>query len=319
MITLQRLIAWTALCLVFGIPTSMHAAQLATIETDRKCSKKEAYCVGESTFSDGSIYNGEFSYGKPNGQGIIFFKDGSRYEGQVLDGIRHGYGEIVLEDGGTYEGNWENGFMHGHGSYSFPCGHQYDGNFVFDKMEGQGKIIFANGETYEGKWKNGLSDGMGIYTRIDGSQYIGDNKKGKRHGHGKVLWPTKDLFVGKWSKGNLDGESYFLFNNNDKLTIEWAEGMENSAFTYSTGSKKISATWTNIERKLKDHGIKDISAQMNNVALALYGLGMEFKAQNNTKEAVKKFHYASDFVKNDQNLLKNIDSQIKELTQETSF
>lgn len=287
--------------------------------TDRKCSKKEAYCVGESTLSDGSVYNGEFSYGKPNGNGIIFFKDGSRYEGAVINGIRHGYGEIVLADGGTYEGNWENGFMHGEGSYNFPCGHQYDGNFYLDKMDGQGKIILANGESYEGKWKNGMADGMGIFTRIDGSQYIGDNKKGQRHGHGKVIWETKDLFVGEWNKGNLEEESYFLFKNRDKLVLRWDAGVESNKFIYTIKGKKINATWKNIERVLKEHGIKDISQQMDNIALALYGIGMEYKANKKPKVAVEKMEYALKFVKKNENLIKQIDNQIKELTQETSF
>ena len=73
------------------------------------CSKSVDYCEGKITFENGNIYNGEFSFGVPNGKGLIKFKGGSEYLGDFKNGKIEGQGAILLASGDSYIGEWKNG------------------------------------------------------------------------------------------------------------------------------------------------------------------------------------------------------------------
>ena len=62
--------------------------------------------VGQYTFKDGSIYNGQLTNGKPNGRGKTVFLTGDTYEGEYLKAKRHGEGTYSFVDGEKYEGSW---------------------------------------------------------------------------------------------------------------------------------------------------------------------------------------------------------------------
>ena len=53
-----------------------------------------SYCqkitVGQYTFKDGAVYNGQLTNGKPNGRGKTVFQTGDTYEGEYLKGKRQG-------------------------------------------------------------------------------------------------------------------------------------------------------------------------------------------------------------------------------------
>ncbi len=68
------------------------------------------------TYSDGSIYSGDFIEGKKCGEGLMLFSDGSKYEGiswlklgLFLNDSFHGEGTLTKSDNTSIKGDWENG------------------------------------------------------------------------------------------------------------------------------------------------------------------------------------------------------------------
>lgn len=69
------------------------------------------------TFSNGTIYEGEFQKGHINGLGIRTFANGERYEGEFKDGKYEGQGIVYFENGERYEGQFSRGRFFGEGIY----------------------------------------------------------------------------------------------------------------------------------------------------------------------------------------------------------
>ena len=61
---------------------------------------------GKLTFSDGSVYEGQFARHNLNGNGTMRYSDGYRYEGQWKEGRRHGQGTMFHSDGTQDGGEW---------------------------------------------------------------------------------------------------------------------------------------------------------------------------------------------------------------------
>ena len=54
-------------------------------------------------------YEGEITYGEPNGKGIETFPNGEKYVGRWKDDKRNGQGTSTYPDGGKYVGRWKDG------------------------------------------------------------------------------------------------------------------------------------------------------------------------------------------------------------------
>ena len=67
------------------------------------------------TFSDGSIYTGEFKKRKPNGIGMLIKDNGESYQGNFIDGEFHGKGTYTWLDGSYYTGDYALGDREGQG------------------------------------------------------------------------------------------------------------------------------------------------------------------------------------------------------------
>lgn len=252
------------------------------------CNKKSEYCTGTRKYADGSVYEGEFRFGKAHGWGKIVWPDGSTYEGEFQHDFRHGEGTQKLSNGATYEGSWKSGFMDGKGTYTYACGHRYTGDFVEDQMEGTGTILMANGESYEGNWKNNLPNGAGVFTRVDQSRYIGNNKKGKRHGEGLVIIENEVEFSGNWTNGLLNGAATFNFANGNKIISYWKNGHALPRLVFQEANGKVSETdWNTIHSKAFKH-----KAQ---VALAWYLAASESMANKDSQNAKEQLKRAKIF------------------------
>ena len=51
-----------------------------------------------------------------NGKGVYTFSDGTVYEGDFLNGENHGKGKITFPNGNVYEGDYLNGVNTGNGA-----------------------------------------------------------------------------------------------------------------------------------------------------------------------------------------------------------
>ena len=75
---------------------------------------------GKITFSDGSIYEGEWKNGQMSGQGKLNSKDGKVYEGSFVDGEKMGKGKLLMKNKKEhYIGDFLNGKFHGKGIYTY--------------------------------------------------------------------------------------------------------------------------------------------------------------------------------------------------------
>ena len=71
-------------------------------------------------YANGDEYEGEFQYGKPNGQGTMTYADGSTYVGEFQDGEPHGQGTMTYANGNTYVGEFQYGKPNGKGKMTYP-------------------------------------------------------------------------------------------------------------------------------------------------------------------------------------------------------
>ena len=76
-----------------------------------------------------SVYEGSWSAGKMNGNGVLTFRDGKIYTGEFLNDRRSGHGKMTSNIG-TYEGQWRN-----------------------DLYDGEGTFTGKDGEIKSGKWR----------------------------------------------------------------------------------------------------------------------------------------------------------------------
>jgi len=98
-------------------------------------------------------YEGEITYGEPNGKGIETFPNGEKYVGEFKDGKFHGQGTFNHPDF-KFEGEYKDGLPNGQGTYSYPDGRKKLGEFREGKdwnvigydQNGNEKIKWVNGK-----------------------------------------------------------------------------------------------------------------------------------------------------------------------------
>lgn len=95
------------------------------------------------------------------GRGTLTWSDGSVYEGDFKNGKRHGLGVLRASDKFSYDGYWISNAMEGRGTATYPNGQTYNGLFVNGKREGRGTLQFVNGAIYEGRFRDDALEGQG--------------------------------------------------------------------------------------------------------------------------------------------------------------
>ena len=154
---------------------------------------------GQVCFNDGAhkgfVYIGEFKDGYIIGHGVFKYPNGqTKYEGEYLYGKRNGQGSLYTENGdlefkGTFEeGYKKDGYGKESGKYSNDSW-EYVGSYKNGTWNGKGMITWSNGDKYEGDWKNGTRTGNGTYTFNEkrkgyGYKYVGGFLNGAYHGKG---------------------------------------------------------------------------------------------------------------------------------------
>ena len=78
-----------------------------------------------------------------------------KYEGQITFGEPNGHGTFTNPDGGKYLGSFKDGERNGKGTYTSPDGQKYVGEWKDGKYHGQGTLTYPDGDKYVGEWKNG--------------------------------------------------------------------------------------------------------------------------------------------------------------------
>ena len=157
---------------------------------------------------DGSVYEGEYKNGKPNGKGSMTSYDNKTiYDGDWINGKREGNGKLIISDEYNYTGPFENDQFSGSGGVLCDNkGNIYEGDFEKGKFEGYGHYKMSNGDTYIGEFKGGLFHGKGQYNDKEGNVFDGEFKKGKKDGEGVLIKKNGEKLEGKFKNDEFIGK-----------------------------------------------------------------------------------------------------------------
>ena len=92
----------------------------------------------QKKFEEQKQYVGQYR-GEGVGKGKRVYSNGSVYEGDFTDGVRHGQGKMVYSDGNVYEGEWKRGRANGQGKMVYTHGYVYEGEFNLGQEARSGK------------------------------------------------------------------------------------------------------------------------------------------------------------------------------------
>lgn len=161
---------------------------------------------GRKTYSNGTVYEGEFQEGVADGRGTFYYTNGSVYQGDVKNGSFEGRGTLRYAGGTEYEGTFQNHQFHGRGCICYADGSVYEGTFRNGLQQGRGRYSYVSGTVYEGEFRNGEPCGCGIYLFSNGDRYEGEVQNGKLHGRGCLTYADgtvrRGRFVNDEYKGN---------------------------------------------------------------------------------------------------------------------
>jgi hypothetical protein len=73
--------------------------------------------LGAYKWTNGQLYQGEWSRSKMHGVGFYTWSDGRIYLGEYEDQKKQGYGVYKMTDSKLFQGNWANGKQHGLGLF----------------------------------------------------------------------------------------------------------------------------------------------------------------------------------------------------------
>ncbi|XP_073121538.1 phosphatidylinositol 4-phosphate 5-kinase 1 isoform X2 [Henckelia pumila] len=205
----------------------------------------------QKIFSNGDVYLGYFKGMLPHAKGKYTWSDGTVYEGDWETGKMTGKGNIIWPSQAKYEGEFSGGYLHGFGTYIGSDGSVYRGSWKMNFQHGIGRKKYSNSDVYDGCWREGVRDGSGTYAWNSGNRYIGNWKKGNMSGRGVMKWFNGDLFDGFWSKGLRHGTGFYRFSDGSYYFGTWTNGLKDGPGTlYPAGSMHMS------KHNLEEHECK---------------------------------------------------------------
>lgn len=151
-------------------------------------------------------YEGHWKNGKKCGHGVQTFSNGSVYEGDFDSDLREGRGIFRwAQQGDVYEGEWKRNQRHGRGIHSWADGRKYHGEWTCGVIEGRGVFEWQDGSTYEGQCKAGKKHGRGIQKWKSGRLFKGAFVAGKHHGFGTMTFPDGQRYRGSFANNQMHG------------------------------------------------------------------------------------------------------------------
>ncbi|XP_057977667.1 phosphatidylinositol 4-phosphate 5-kinase 8-like isoform X2 [Malania oleifera] len=200
----------------------------------------------EKVFWNGDVYLGSFRGLLPHSKGKYTWSDGTVYDGDWEEGKMTGKGQIFWSSGATYEGDFSGGYLHGSGTYTKSDGSNYRGVWRMNIQHGFGRKQYSNSDVYEGSWKEGVFEGSGRYDWSTGNTYIGNWKSGKMCGRGVMKWANGDLYDGFWLDGFRHGSGFYRFADGAYYFGTWTRDLKDGPGTfYPAGTKHPSlTTWS---------------------------------------------------------------------------
>ncbi|XJO75684.1 hypothetical protein BDV3_006324 [Batrachochytrium dendrobatidis] len=197
--------------------------------------------VGKFEYLGGDcFYSGEWSEGKPNGQGLLQYDKVSFYKGGWKDGQRNGKGTMCYRSRNLYDGEWQNGIKHGIGKMVWSNrGEEYSGEWKDGKPTGTGIYLwkiqtgrphqYPMYNRYEGKWLDGKRHGYGVFQYSSGATYQGEWVQNKKHGKGKYISEYGRQYIGEFQNDRPVGNFERFSNNLPYLFLATSENLEHAS------------------------------------------------------------------------------------------
>jgi hypothetical protein len=196
---------------------------------------------GRMTWSNGSVYVGDWVNELRQGIGMYRNPDGDQYLGEYYQGKRHGWGIYTCSNGEEYIGEWFEGKMHGVGMLKAMNGDIYQGEFVNGRYHGMGWFMKANGDVFMGYHQNNCAEGLGIQSKFrrvgnHSEKYKGYFSKNARHGKGACYYGYHDgswtVYMGDWYRGTPEGYGIFQTSQHEKYIGKWSAGKKHGMGRY---------------------------------------------------------------------------------------
>jgi hypothetical protein len=172
---------------------------------------------GTLTYTNGDVYQGNWSRNYFNGLGTMNFSNGDSYSGNWVKNSMEGTGKILYANQGYYNGNFKNNMFHGTGEQKIIFSGQYQllkGEFRNDEFyEGTKEVFFENGDQSTRNYIGGI---------ISETAYLSSkfkkSTKGSHYSNGKL---KTGLQV--YTQNNIITESKFQ----DGMVVSKTSNIEN--------------------------------------------------------------------------------------------
>ncbi|KAF9608375.1 hypothetical protein IFM89_009741 [Coptis chinensis] len=195
--------------------------------------RESLFKIGEKVFPNGDRYAGSFKGLLPHGKGKYTWSDGTVYDGEWDHGKVTGAGNFRWTSGATYEGEVSGGYLHGCGTFNGTDGSIYRGAWRINVQHGLGRKQYCNLDIYEGSWKEGVKEGSGRYDWSTEDTYIGNWKAGNMCGRGVMKWANSDMYDGFWLDGLKHGSGFYRFSDGGYYFGTWSRDLKEDGQEHS--------------------------------------------------------------------------------------
>ena len=188
-------------------------------------------------YTDGSLYQGKWSDGLWNGEGLYVNGNDSVFGTWVGGKVQ---GDVILRTPQLFfEGTFIDNSPVGVGNLALADGSYYSGCWLDGNRQGNGDMVFSNGDSYMGEWAENTFNGFGVYEyALEKATYQGGWVDGLQHGQGMYNSP-KFCYNGQWDKGWMDGDGTLVFDNGDKYEGTVHENIIDGigCYTFANGNR----------------------------------------------------------------------------------
>lgn len=178
-------------------------------------------------YKNKSLYEGEYNNGI-RGKGKFTYSDGSVYTGNFAKNKRSGYGELVYSFDLTYKGNW--------------VSNEVDGQGEFYLTSSQVKIaegVWKTDKTNPSDSKFISSDGLMVCYYANKNLYYGQSQEGMPNGIGTMKYAIGDVYEGNFVKGIYNGYGRLKLKDHSEYTGDWKNGLKDGFGTLTKADKSV--------------------------------------------------------------------------------
>ncbi|KAG8443491.1 hypothetical protein GDO86_012042 [Hymenochirus boettgeri] len=215
-----------------------------------------------------ATYEGDMSWGKPQGKGTLKWPNGRNHVGDFKFGQEDGFGISLIPNSSgdqydCYKCHWRRGSMEGYGICEYADESVYKGYFKENMRHGFGIFESLAPDTqpfkYTGNWYKGKRSGYGVGESTNkGERYIGMWLDGNRHGPGIILTDSGACYQGIFSSNKMVGTGVLLSENSTVYEGEFTEDRlmtGKGKMTFSNGFTLVGTFNRNTASGLQTQGV----------------------------------------------------------------